>query len=401
MTRVKVLQVLEATTGGTARHLLYLAHHLDASRHELHVAYSPRRDPAAAGRFVAALRGRAVVHPVPMLRRPAPLADLRALRALARLIREHGYHVVHTHAAKAGFLGRLAAHRAGTTAIVHTPHTFPFQRVDTRLTGLYRWLDRRAARWCHRIVCLTTSQRELALAAGLCGPEKLVVIPNGVELPAEAPQALRRRYRAELGIPDGVAAVGVVGRLTPQKDIQTVLDTAALLLRTAPDTRIVLVGATDNPRYLASLRPRPSDAAWQTITTTNAPPHRTVWSPELPIDVLGPRPDAAGLVAAFDVLLLPSLYEGQPYALLEAMACGVPAVASNVTGNCDVIEHGATGILVPPGAPAECAASVHELLGDAVRRHKMGSAARQAVEARFQVGPAVSQLAELYLSALR
>ena len=171
---------------------------------------------------------------MPMLRRPAPLTDLHALRQLTRLIRRERYALVHTHAAKAGFLGRLAAHRAGVPAIIHTPHTFPFERVDTRLAGLYRWLERRAARWCHRIVCLTEGQRQLALDARLCPPEKLVVIPNGVELPAEPPDILRRRYRAELGIAEDTLVVGFVGRLTPQKDIQTFLRVAAELLRTFP-----------------------------------------------------------------------------------------------------------------------------------------------------------------------
>ena len=129
---------------------------------------------------------------VPMRRRPSPLADLRALRQLTALFREHTYDLVHTHAAKAGFLGRLAARRAQVGAVVHTPHTFPFERVDTPLRPLYRLLERLAASWADRLVLLAPSQRDAALDARLCDEDRVAVVENGIALPADEPDTLRR-----------------------------------------------------------------------------------------------------------------------------------------------------------------------------------------------------------------
>lgn len=400
MARAKVLQVLEAAAGGTRTHVLQILRGLDSERYELHLACSFQRDPAGAEAFQAEASRHARVIEAPMKRRPAPLADLRALRALASLMRAERYDIVHTHAAKAGFLGRLAARRARVPAIIHTPHTFPFQRVDTRLAWLYRWLERRAARWCHRIVCLTESQRQIALEARLCEPEKLVVIPNGVALPPQEPEVLRRRYRAELGLDAGTPAVGFVGRLSPQKDIQTLLSVAAELFRSVPDVRVLLVGTSDNRRYLRSLRPRIAADGWRVVAEGAPPAGRVAWSPELPVELLGARADAAELVAAFDVLLLPSRYEGMPYALLEAMACRVPAVASDVTGNRDAMEHGMSGLLVPPGDAKGFCTALREVLCDSQKRRRLGGSARERVAERFTEGRFVREIDGLYSALL-
>ena len=120
------------------------------------------------------------------------------------------------------------------------------------------------------------------------------------------------------------------------------------------------------------------------------------WSPELPVQVLGHRADAADLVAAFDVVLLPSLYEGLPYSLLEAMAQRVPVVASDVTGNRDAIEHGRSGFLVALGDVSAFASQALSLLRDAACRAHMGDAARERVAAEFTEDRFLRRMTELY-----
>ncbi len=400
MRRIQVLEVLEASVGGAWKHVLQLLRGLDRERFDVHLACSAARDPGSAA-MLEALRDEGIpVERVRMLRRPAPLADVAALRRLTRLIRAGRYDVVHTHCAKAGFLGRLAARRAGVPAVLHTPHCFPFQRVDTRLGPLYRALERRAARWCDRVVLVAESQRRVALDARLCDGAKLAVVENGIALPAEQPAALRQRYRRELGLGKADLAVALVGRITPQKDVQTFLSACDALLASLPQLRLFMVGATDNLPYLRSLRPPVADAALRVATGAERPREPVLWSPAMPVRLLGHRADAAELVAAFDAVVLCSHYEGLPYSLLEAMACAVPVVASDVTGCCDAVEEGRTGLLVPAGRAAAVAQGVAKLLADADLRRAMGAAARERVAGRFTQERFLRGLAGLYDSLL-
>ncbi len=400
MGQIKVLHIIEATTGGTWKHVMQLLRGLDAEEFELCLAASFRRGPETAEDRRRAAAEHARVVEVPMHRRPAPVADLVALRALMRLIREFRPDIVHTHASKAGFLGRLAAHRAGVLAILHSPHTFPFQRVDTRLTAVYRWIERGAGRWCHRLVCLTDGQRQLALQAGLCREEKLVVIPHGITPLEQRPDALRQHYRQELGLDPQTPAVGFIGRIVAQKDIQTLLDAARRLFHAQPGTRVFLVGQADEGPYLRSLRPPIGERARQVVTGTSAGDPGTRWSADLPVEVLGPRSDAAGLVAAFDALLLPSRYEGLPYVLLEAMGNAVAAVASDIPAHRHVVRHGVDGLLVPPGDASAFAEALRGFLAQPDVARQLGLAARQAVLERFTAGRFIADMEECYTKVL-
>ena len=396
MERVKVLEVLEANVGGARKHVFQILRGLDREQFDVHLACSLERDPAAAA-DLAALRAEGVrVATVRMVRRPSPLSDLRALGSLRRLMSAERYGLVHTHAAKAGFLGRLAARRAGVLAVLHTPHTFPFEREDTVLAPLYRFLERWAARWADRIVLVAESQRATALAAGLCEESRLAVVPNGVRLPAEEPAEMRRRYRAELGIGEAALAVAFAGRITPQKDVQTFLSAAAQVRRQWPEVQAFVVGGADNARYLRSLRPPLADAARRVVTGGAPPSEPVVWCPALPVRVLGHRADAAQLMAAFDVVVLPSRYEGLPYSLLEAMAWGVPVVASDVTGNRDVIEEGRSGLLVPRGDVAGFVRGMVRVLTDGELRSRLGAAARERVATSFTEERFLRQITSLY-----
>jgi len=393
--RFKILEVLEANVGGARKHVLDILRCLDRSRFQPHVACSLRRGfdaPDALRRFET-LGARTTV--VPMLRRPAPLADLRSLRNLVRLIRRERFAIVHTHASKAGFLGRLAARRAGAPAVVHTPHTFPFERCDTPLAPLYRLLERRAAKWADRIVLVAPSQRATAEELGVA-EGRLVVIENGVEPPPEPPETLRARYREKLGLAADEPAFAFVGRLTPQKDVQTFLRLAAEVLRLVPEAKGFVVGATDNPAYLRSLRPRPSPQAWQTLSEGKPPEGLLLWSHDLPLRVLGHRSDAPTLVAAFDLVILPSLYEGLPYSLLEAMACGVPVVASNVTGARDAILDGETGFLVAVGDVTAFAGAAAKVLTDRALRLRLGAAAGKRALDHFSLERFAERINALY-----
>ena len=230
--RTTVAQVIEATTGGTRRHLLDLVTGLDPARFAVSVIGSPRRDPVFAS-DVEGLRLRGIgVTLVPMKREISPLSDLLACLRIYRQLRRSPVEIVHTHSSKAGFLGRIAARLAGVRAVVHTPHVFPFQMdVGAWRKSFYLQLERSATRLADRVICIYPGQKQEAVAAGLGPPEKFVVIENGVRSNAAAGDdpGVRRELRKRLRIGEDQPVVGSLGRFTRQKGYEFLVHAARLL----------------------------------------------------------------------------------------------------------------------------------------------------------------------------
>lgn len=376
---LKVLEVLEATAGGARRHLLDLVLNLPAGRFEVSVACSTQRDP----RFlddIELLEARGIrVHELPMQRSIRPIGDAIAFGRLLLLIRRGGFDVVHTHSSKAGFLGRLAGALAGVPRVIHTPHAFPFEMDVNRLSRFwYRQLERLAARGCDRIVCVCPSQR--ALAESLVEPARVVVIENGIapRPPWEATD--RERRRREWGMAADAPVVGMVGRFMLQKGHSDFVAAAARVAARLPEARFVLVGDGElKPRiekriFAAGLKDR--------------------------FLLIPAREDVPDLLPLFDVVALPSLWEGLPYVLLEAMAAGRGVVAARVGGMADVIENGVDGLLVPPRTPAALAEAIVKLFDNAERRSTMGEHARETVMSRYGLDRMIGRLTALYEGAL-
>lgn len=382
MARLKVAICLESTIGGTRKHVRELALGLDPRSFDVHLVVSLRRGRELL--FDAdALSHRGVrMHVIPMSRSISPIEDLPSLRRLVRLFRNERFDVVHTHSAKAGFLGRLAARIAGVPRIIHTPHVWPFQWAHGLARMVYYRLEHFAARWCDRIVCVGPGQRKFGLASGVVGDheDKLVVIHNGIDPAPIDAAADRGGVRAELGVMPGHLAVGMVARLAPQKGVGRFLEAAALIARGQRNVRFLLVGSGPLER---SVRRRARELGLG--------PAR--------LALLGHREDVPRLCSGFDVFALSSLYEGLPYVLLEAMAARRPIVATRVSGVEDVIEDGLTGRLASPGDAAAIADTISELLSDSDARYHLGQAARKRVVEAFPLGRFIDAHARLYEGA--
>ncbi len=376
---LKVLEVMEATTGGTRRHLMDIVRHLPASRFEVSVACSTRRDPLFLDDIKVMKAWGIRVHDLPMWRNIRPSGDAIAFVRLLRIIRRGGFDVVHTHCAKAGFLGRLAARAAGVPCIVHTPHTFPFEMHVGRLT---RWcyfrLERMAARWCSRIVCVCRSQE--AVARSVTDPARVVVIENGIvpSPPQDGAETLLRRR--ELGISPEIPVAAVIGRFTLQKGHAGFIEAARRVGSRLPAARFVLVGDGELGPDI------------EKMILAAGMQERFL--------MVGAREDVTDLLPALDVVVLPSLWEGLPYSLLEAMAAARGVVATAVGGMPEVVEDGVNGLLVPPGNPVALAEAVVTLLGDGERRSKMGARARETAVSRYGIENMMGRLAALYEGAL-
>ena len=302
----------------------------------------------------------------------APRSDVRALAWLRDLLDRRPFDIVHTHTAKAGVLGRLAAHRAGVPRLVHTYHGFPFHEFQTApRRQAYVQIERSLGRITDLALCVGTGVAVEAVRRRLISPERIRTIGvvtdghggalNGGALNGGAPNGgARARARRALGLPGDATVVGAVGRLTYQKAPGDFLAAPQALGR--PDVTGVWVGDGE-------LAGRVAAQARQT--------------PGVRVVLAGQPANVPELLPAFDVFALPSRYEGLPTAVVEAMVCGIPVVATAVNAVGDVVVPGETGLLVPPGRPALMADAVRFLLDSPDAAARMAAAARARLGQRF------------------
>ena len=379
--RVKVLEVTEATTAGVRRHFRDLVAHLDKERFSVDVVCSTLRDAGFLNDIESMRLGGAGVAVVQMSRAINPASDVAALAAMRRAIRQSKPDVVHTHSSKAGFLGRLAARLEGTPAIIHTPHVFPFEMEAPRpRKTLYFLLEKLAARWTDRFICVSRHERDFAVQSGLAPASRFVLIENGIGAPPPVPPSDAEKHRMELGLEPADLVVGAVGRFTPQKGYGYLVLAAEGVVKRFPNAKFILVGDGETREAIESMAARLRLRSHFVFT--------------------GAREDALSLYPLFDLFVLPSLWESLPYALLEAMAAGRAIIATQVGGIPEAIAHGQTGCLVPPKDPAALAQAMIELLPNEPRRQALGSAAREVVHSRYGLDRMVRLTETLYTETL-
>jgi glycosyltransferase involved in cell wall biosynthesis len=378
--KIRVLHVLEAIDGGTKRHVLAILASLDRERFEAEVAGPSIRPETQDGEtFVADLAAQGTCfHHIEMRRAVHPRDDLVALWRLCRLIRRGRYDVVHGHSSKAGFLARVAGWLTRRPTL-YTPNGLYFLRLSNGWRrSSYVALERIARPFTTRFVAVSESERDAALREKLASRERIVVIPSGVEPEAFArPAHARAHVRAELEIPLDAVVVGTVSRMTHQKD-------PACLVRAMRE----VIGRTKRPVYLVWV----GDGALAEDVARLVSEYRLDSSCRL----LGVRRDVRAVMCAFDVFALTSRYEGLPYAVLEAMALGLPVVATDVVGTRDVVANGINGYLVPPENPAAVADALLRVIENDNLRAELGQRARKLVADRFTLDDMVRPLEALY-----
>jgi glycosyltransferase involved in cell wall biosynthesis len=356
---VRVLHLItRLIVGGAQENTLLTVAHLDRRRYEVTLASGPTvgSEGSLEGRIAQDVPFVRIPH---LVRNPDPVRDLLALRQLTTLMRSGGYQIVHTHTTKAGMLGRLAACLARVPIVVHTPHGHAFHGYLNRPGSIgLQWIERLLALWTDRIVCLTEAEREDHLRLGIGPPSRFEVIHSGVHLERFGrPSVGDWETRRMLGLPAHGPLVGCVARLAPVKGVQHLLEAIPRITAAVPGSAVVFVG--DGP-----LRPEMERRA-QTLGLGAA------------AVFLGLRDDVPEIMAAFDVVALPSINEGMGRAAVEAMAAGKPVVGSRVSGIQNVIEHGVSGLLVPPADPGAIADAVVRVLQEpALRRTLTGNAMR-------------------------
>jgi glycosyltransferase involved in cell wall biosynthesis len=319
---------------------------------------------AAAGDLTprAHANGMEIVQVRSLVPQISPRDDLAALRTLTRVLAEGGYDVVHTHSAKGGVIGRLAAARAGVPRIVHTWHGFPFHEFQSwprRRT--YIRMERMAAKHTDAFLAIGSETVTTALRLGLASAERIRLSWPAVEVAAyTGGSSGRAQARRRLDLPLGVKVVGSIGRLTFQKGPEIF---ARAIARLPEDVFGLWVGGG------------PMAGDLDRLTRGLGLEGRMRW--------LGHRDDVADVLPAFDVMAMASRWEGLPCVLVEAIGAGIPLVATAVPSNQDLVQAGETGLLVPPQDPAQLAGAIAYLLDDPARARRMAQGARERLGDRF------------------
>jgi glycosyltransferase involved in cell wall biosynthesis len=307
----------------------------------------------------------------------APLRDLRALVGLFRLMRAWRPAIVHTHTAKAGVLGRLAARAAAVPIVVHTFHGHVLRGYfSPAKAALFRRIEARLAPLADALVAVSDAVKSDLVSLGVAQAERIRVVPLGLELGHLAGPLPRGALRKEAGIPENAPLVGMVGRLVPIKDVPCFLRAARLVLEKRKDARFALVGDGEERPALESL------------------------CRELGIFgrvfFLGWRGDLAGVYGDLDVVVNASRNEGTPVALIEALAAARPVVATRVGGTPDLLGGGERGRLVPPGEPEALARAVLETLDESETSRRLAEAGREHVLARHSSDRLIRDVDALY-----
>jgi glycosyltransferase involved in cell wall biosynthesis len=374
--RRRVLHVItRLTLGGAAENTIATVEALGRRGYDCAIAAGLAESDASVVDDARA-RGCALVDVPPLGREAHPARDLAALARLVRLMARTRPHVVHTHTSKAGFLGRLAARLTRVPVAIHQPHGHVFYGYwSGRRTGTYVALERLAARWCDRIVTLTDRGAEEHLARGIGRPEQYWTVPSGVPTADIRERAIERAdARRALGLASGAFVIAAVGRLVPIKGFDLLVAALPAVLAHVPEARLVIIG--DGPE-----RGR-LDAAARSLGIADR------------VAMPGARLDAVRLLSAADVLAAPSRNEGMGRVLVEAMALGVPVVATVVGGIPDVVDD-ECGRLVPPEDTAALASALVDLAEDAGLASKLGDAGMARAE-RFSTSAAEARMLALY-----
>jgi glycosyltransferase involved in cell wall biosynthesis len=390
--RVKVLHIItHLGVGGALDNTLLTVERLPRDRYQVDLAaghlpveehytsWEDRSRQAADGLYL-----------FPELQRQIhPVRDFQACRRLEQFMRQEGYHIVHTHCAKAGVIGRIAARRAGVPLVVHTCHAFGSQVARTStgstLRGLaaaaksysFTLLERYAGRLSDRLITVCEENKKQAIRQKLAAADNIVTIYSGIDLEQFEVTADRQQVCEALELDPNRPRIGFVGRLAEQKAPLDFVAAAKRVLAERPDAQFVIAG--DGPlvdQVLAEIRDEPR------------------------IRCIGYWREVPELLSVLDVLAVSSLWEGLGRSVTEAMIVGVPVAATAVDGVPELVIHGQTGLLSPPRQPELLAANILRLINHPEEAQRMARVAKSRVVPAFGAGRMLDRIDKLYWSLL-
>jgi sugar transferase (PEP-CTERM/EpsH1 system associated) len=361
--RINVMQMTDITgRGGAEKALVDIALHLDRSKYNVTVCatrsagnYQPLLDEAGVTTFVQGRKSR---------------WDLGQWLKLVRLMKRERVDVLHTHLFGSNTLGRLLGRLAGVPVIVAHEHWSTKASREV-------WVDRALYRLSDRILVPSAASKEMVIKAEGIPANRIDVVYNGVDTAIFGQSGGRKEVRSELNIPADATVLGIVGRLSEEKGgVDVLIRAVARLSKTNPNLRLLVVG--DGP-----LR-----SSLEALAVGSAPSGTFIFT--------GTRNDVAHLLSAMDLFVLPSLNEALPIVVLEAMAAGLPVIATRVGGVPEIVDHEKTGLLVQPGSEDALHSALDRLISDPDLREQLAQAGRERVAADFTIERMVKHIEDLY-----
>jgi glycosyltransferase involved in cell wall biosynthesis len=300
-----------------------------------------------------------------------------SLRRLINWMRRQNVAVVHTHMHHAALWGRVAGKLAGVPVLVTTEHGKELWKNSLQIA-----IDRGLSRWTSRHIAVSLDGMQIRRQRERIAADRILLIPNGVPIPADpVNESRRRRVREEFGLPANAPILGTVGRLVEAKGYEHLLAALKILRADHPDLRWLAVGEGDRREALTRLAAE--------LDLSDA----VIWA--------GKRHDIDDLLAAMDLWVMSSIREGLPVALLEAMAAQKPIVATQVGGIPDAARDGREALLVPPSDPKALAGAIAKVLRQPELASELAAAARQRAVAEYGIAGVAKRIEDIYRQELQ
>ncbi|MBO8137774.1 MAG: glycosyltransferase family 4 protein [Desulfotomaculum sp.] len=374
MSKIKVLHLIRPAAGGMKKHLLDLVRYTDRKQFEVEVAV-----PEDCS-YKQELRQMEVkILPVSLAGNISPIYDWRAIWYLAHYLKKNKIIILHTHGSKAALVGRMAALFAGTPVVLFTVHNSIFYDHWSRWKKKFMAeTEKLLAKKTDKIITVSNQLRRQVVEVEKIPEDKVVTIYNGINLREIDSHASKRKLCKSLGLPPLGRIVGVVARLAPQKGVVYFIKAASLLKEYRANFVVIGDGPLRNELEIKIKKLGLQDRVF----------------------LAGYRSDIFRLLPALDIFVLPSLTEGLPLTILEAMAAARPVVATKVGGVPELINQGITGLLVEPGNPGELAGAIAELLENPSRAKELGIAGKKIVSENFCIDSMIEATMKLYKELL-
>jgi glycosyltransferase involved in cell wall biosynthesis len=393
MERIKVLHLItHLGVGGGLDNTLLTVKGISRDQFEVHLAAGDLESSERYSDWTTRSKeySDALFH-FPNLRRPIDFKrDLSVLRQLTKFIRNQKYEIVHTHYAKAGLLGRIAAKRAGVPIIVHTYHTFSWKvahahhlsawknYISNLKERFYIIIERYAASLCNALITVCELNKKEAITHNIAPSEKINTIYSGIDLDRfQVPSIDKEKLCQRFGLNPHYPIIGNVGRLSTQKAPLDFVQAAKIVLQHHPNAQFLMIG--DGPLELMT---------------------KEAIGSEKRIKMAGFQENITEILALVDLFALSSLWEGLGRALTEAMIMSLPVAATSVGGVPEIIIHQETGLLAPPGNPAKLADNIIWLLDNPSQALIMGENARKKVLSDFSADRMIKRIENLYLDLM-
>ena len=378
---IKILYVVTTLgRGGVQEHICQLINQLDPDQYNVWVAYGNPADHAG----ILEKAGATLVN-ISLVKSLSIYNDSVSLLKLWRLMKKNNFDIVHTHMTKASILGRLAARLAGAKVVIMTGHGLTGILENTisnkfaqKAFVLVEWLWARL--FTDIVILVNESDKKSIVFQGIIPKKKIKVVLNGINLTRLTPIKTPIEKRKELNISEDVYVIIMVGRLCNQKAPEIFIRAAEKIQTQRNDICFLLVG--DGPK-LKIIR--------EMITDFPFPSQ---------IKVLGNRYDIVDLLSVSDLFVLPSIYEGMPISILEAMALDLPVIASDVPGNRSLVKHNQTGMLVPVNNTNELANMMIRVLQDEYLKKRLTTTAKQMVKKDYTAAIMTTKTTDIYINQL-